>query len=197
MGQYINIVCSLLLIAGSISADDPVKTLIMNKDRELKVALENYRIHPEQSGRESVIRLINSIFDFEYMGKKVLPKAVWDSISIEERAAFVKEFRRMIEESSVSKLSIYQSDSVFYNSTVTENSSAVLTTIVWYKGKSMLLKYKMTKRNDQWKAWDLVMDDLSTIRTYREQFTEILKTKKLSELTFILKKKADELSGSK
>jgi phospholipid transport system substrate-binding protein len=42
----------------------------------------------------------------------------------------------------------------------------------------------------EWQAWDLIIDDLSTMRNYREQFKTILETKTLTELIEILKKKA-------
>ena len=45
---------------------------------------------------------------------------------------------------------------------------------------------------DVWMAWDLVIDDLSTARNYKEQFSTILKTKTFAELLEIVKKKADE-----
>ena len=40
-------------------------------------------------------------------------------------------------------------------------------------------------------AWDLVIDDLSTARNYKEQFGKILETKSIQDLIEILRKKAD------
>ena len=62
----------------------------------------------------------------------------------------------------------------------------------WYKGKEAVLEYKMTLVNGAWKAWDLVIDDLSTARNYREQFSQILQTKSFEELITIVKNKADQ-----
>jgi ABC-type transporter MlaC component len=53
----------------------------------------------------------------------------------------------------------------------------------------------MVKVGNQWKAYDLIIDEMSTIKTYKEQFTEFLKNKKLVELTDLLKKKADSNSN--
>ena len=46
--------------------------------------------------------------------------------------------------------------------------------------------------NGQWKAWDLIIDDLSTARNYKEQFGKILETKTFAELVEIIRKKADQ-----
>jgi phospholipid transport system substrate-binding protein len=63
---------------------------------------------------------------------------------------------------------------------------------VWYKGKESVLEYKMSLVNDSWKAWDLVIDDLSTARNYKEQFSTILKTKSFNDLIQIIREKANE-----
>ena len=60
------------------------------------------------------------------------------------------------------------------------------------KEKEAVLEYKMTLVNGVWKAWDLVIDDLSTARNYREQFSQILQTKSFEELITIVKNKADQ-----
>ena len=63
---------------------------------------------------------------------------------------------------------------------------------LWNQGKESVLEYKMTLVNGKWKAWDLVIDDLSTARNYKEQFSKILKDKSFAELIDIISKKADE-----
>jgi phospholipid transport system substrate-binding protein len=50
----------------------------------------------------------------------------------------------------------------------------------------------MTIVNVKWKVWDLVIDDLSTARNYKEQFSKILKDKSFAELIDVISKKADE-----
>ena len=63
---------------------------------------------------------------------------------------------------------------------------------LWNKGKESVLEYKMSLVDGKWKAWDLVIDDLSTARNYKEQFSQILKNKSFAELIDIISKKADE-----
>ena len=63
---------------------------------------------------------------------------------------------------------------------------------LWNKGKESVLEYKMSLVDGKWKAWDLVIDDLSTARNYKDQFSQILKTKSFAELIDIISKKADE-----
>ena len=67
-----------------------------------------------------------------------------------------------------------------------------MTAHLWNAGKESVLEYKMSLVNGNWKAWDLVIDDLSTARNYKDQFSQILKNKSFAELIDIISKKADE-----
>jgi len=168
---------------------DPV-ALVREKDKELQALLrKNTRSEKET---EKIKFLINDIFDFEALAKKSLPSSTWKALSDAERADFVREFRRMVENSSVKRLEVYRSDSARYEPAVIKNNEAKVTAHVWYKGKESILVYRFDQVNGQWKAWDLVIDDLSTARNYREQFAKILETKTFAELLNIIKSKADE-----
>jgi phospholipid transport system substrate-binding protein len=88
---------------------------------------------------------------------------------------------------------MYRSDSTRYDEPKMKNSTECrLVAHIWYKGKEAVLEYRMNLVNGQWKAWDLIIDDLSTARNYKEQFAKILETKSFTELTDIIRKKADQ-----
>ncbi|MBP5189240.1 MAG: ABC transporter substrate-binding protein, partial [Fibrobacterales bacterium] len=67
-----------------------------------------------------------------------------------------------------------------------------VTVNMWNKGTMSVVVYKMKQENGQWRAWDFVIDDLSTMRNYRDQFAKILKEKDLDGLIETIRKKADE-----
>ena len=185
------IFCAIALACCIAQADEGPKDLIMKKDSELKAGITLYQKSPTPVNRERITVLINGIFDFPTMGRKALPKPVWDGADSAQRGAFVFQFKRMIEASSVKKLEVYQADSTLYDLAQAGDHEATVSAQVWYKGRQTKLQYKMTKENSTWTVWDLVIGDLSTVRNYREQFKTILSGKTLSDLTEILKKKAD------
>jgi phospholipid transport system substrate-binding protein len=195
MNRILKAASLLLLTSGLSYTGENITDLIMNKEKLLQTALKTYRTNPVAANKENVITLINSIFDFQLMGQKVLPKSVWDGSDKTERENFINEFKRMIELSSIKQLEVYQSDSAVYDPPIIDTSKAAQTEHVWIKGRKATLQYKMVKVGNQWKAYDLIIDEMSTIKTYKEQFTEFLKNKKLVELTDLLKKKADSNSN--
>lgn len=185
--NIIKIILSLLLFSAVAFASDP-KDLIKQKDLELKALLSQKNV---DNAKAKV--LINSIFDFEELGRKALSSSVWKSISDEQKASFVMEFRRMVENYSTKKLDMYKSDSTTYDETVMRGEDkAKVITYIWNNSKESVLEYQMLKKDDKWLAYDLVIDDMSTVRNYRDNFKEILVDKDFDELIKIIKEKADE-----
>ena len=99
----------------------------------------------------------------------------------------------MVRSSSAKRLELYRADSTIYEPAKMKGSDeARVVAHTWYKGKEAILEYKMNLVNGSWKAWDLVIDDLSTARNYKEQFSQILQSKSFADLINIIKEKADQ-----
>ncbi|MCQ2090789.1 MAG: ABC transporter substrate-binding protein [Fibrobacter sp.] len=183
----IAIACASLM---AFAADDPV-TAIKKKDVELQTLLKKSSRSAKET--ERVKALLNDSFDFELLAKKSLSKGDWDKQDAASQEKFVAEFQRMVRNSSAKRLELYRADSTIYEPAKMKGTDeARVTAHLWNKGKESVLEYKMSMVNGNWKAWDLVIDDLSTARNYKEQFGQILKTKSFAELIDIISKKADE-----
>ena len=174
----------------AFAADDPVAA-IKKKDAELQTLLKKSSRNAKEM--ERVKSLLNDSFDFALLAKKSLSKGDWDKQDAASQEKFVAEFQRMVRNSSAKRLELYRADSTVYEPAKMKGTDeARVTAHLWYKGKESVLEYKMSLVNGSWKAWDLVIDDLSTARNYKEQFGQILKTKSFAELIDIISKKADE-----
>lgn len=185
---------SLLIFATLAFAapSDPV-VVVQKKDGELRSMLAAQRKAPTAARTDQLKVLINSIFDFEELGRRALPSRVWKEATVAQQKEFVSQFRRMVENRSVKQLDAYASDSSRYAPAKINGEKGEVTTQVWNKGSMAVLVYKMSWTNGSWRAWDLVIDDLSTMRNYRDQFSKILREKSLDELIDIIRQKADEL----
>ena len=174
----------------AFAADDPVNA-VKKKDAELQTLLKKSSRNAKET--ERVKSLLNDSFDFALLAKKSLSKGDWDKQDAASQEKFVAEFQRMVRNSSAKRLELYRADSTSYEPAKMKGSDeARVVAHLWNKGKESVLEYKMSLVNGNWKAWDLVIDDLSTARNYKEQFGQILKTKSFAELIDIISKKADE-----
>lgn len=182
------LVVGLSLVA--FAAEDPVAT-IKKKDGELQTLLKKSNHTAKE--KERVKDLLSDSFDFEMLAKKSLSAKDWDAQDAASQEKFVSEFKRMVRNSSAKRLELYRADSTIYEpAKMKKDNEARVVAHLWNKGKEAVLEYKMTQVNGKWMAWDLVIDDLSTARNYKDQFSQILKTKSFAELIDIISKKADE-----
>ncbi|MCF0216806.1 MAG: ABC transporter substrate-binding protein [Fibrobacteraceae bacterium] len=179
--------CTAALV---FAAEDPV-AVVKKKDVELQTLLKKSS-HSEKE-MERIKTLLNESFDFELLAKKSLSNNDWKAQNAENQEKFVSEFQRMVRNSSAKRLQLYKADSTVYEpAKMKGDKEARVVAHLWNKGKESVLEYKMSLVNGNWKAWDLVIDDLSTARNYKEQFSQILKTKSFQELIDVISKKADE-----
>ncbi|MBR4784423.1 MULTISPECIES: phospholipid-binding protein MlaC [Fibrobacter] len=174
----------------AFAAEDPVNA-VKKKDAELQTLLKKSSRNAKET--ERVKSLLSDSFDFALLAKKSLSKGDWEKQDAASQEKFVAEFQRMVRNSSAKRLELYRADSTVYEPAKMKGSDeARVVAHLWNKGKESVLEYKMSLVNGNWKAWDLVIDDLSTARNYKEQFGQILKTKSFAELIDIISKKADE-----
>lgn len=174
----------------AFAAEDPVTT-IKKKDAELQALLKKQTRNAKET--ERVKSLLNDSFDFGLLAKKSISASDWKAQDAATQEKFTTEFQRMVRNSSAKRLELYRADSTIYEPAKMKGADeARVTAHLWYKGKESVLEYKMSLVNDNWKAWDLVIDDLSTARNYKDQFSQILKTKSFAELIDVISKKADE-----
>lgn len=176
------------LIAAGI---DPVAVL-QKKDSELQSTLRKSTKASGEARAKEIKTLINGIFDFEELGKKALGEVAYKKLTAAEQKKFVAAFKEMIENSSLKQIELYKTDSTRYEAAkiISGGEKASVTAHAYSKGQMSVLVYKLFLKNGEWKAWDLVIDDLSTYLNYKEQFSKILKTKTIAQLTEVLEKKA-------
>jgi phospholipid transport system substrate-binding protein len=179
-------------IAHAAPATDPV-AIVRAKDVELQKLLRSKDVS-KQTAR--VKTLINGIFDFEEMGRRALGTATWNKMTPAQRTRFVSAFKTWVENSSVKKLEAYTSDSTRYEPAEVTGERATVTAHVYSKGSESVVVYKLFTKNNQWKAWDLVIDDLSTAGNYGDQFRDILKKESIDKLIARLESKGKADAGA-
>lgn len=180
----------LVSAAFLFSAENPVN-VIKKKDGELQSLLKKSSLSKNE--KERIKTLLNDSFDFKLLAQKSLASSVWKEQNPTTLDTFVNEFQRMVRNSTAKKLEMYRADSTIYEEAKFKGKDeARVTAHLWYKGKESVLEYRMNLVNGSWKAWDLIIDDLSTARNYKEQFSTILKTKTFNDLIQVIRNKANE-----
>jgi phospholipid transport system substrate-binding protein len=176
---------------------EPVER-IRTQDVELQKLLRDKSVGQHTA---RVKTLINGIFDFEELGRRALGTANWNKMTPAQQARFVKAFKAMVENSSVKRLEAYSSDSTRYAPAEINDERAIVKARVYSKGTVSFVEYKLLlkqgKASAEWRAWDLVIVDLSTAGNYGDQFRKILQKITVATLIARLEKRAKEDADAK
>lgn len=129
-------------------------------------------------------------FDFVRMSRYILGKESWTGASQEERQRFVDEFANLLLRTYASAMSAVSDRAIEYQPVEEDqdaNKAEVKTVVVSADGESLPIDYRlMAGDDDKWKVYDVSIDGISLIRTYRGEYAGILKKSGLIGLTDLL-----------
>jgi len=162
-----------------------LRQLLESRDRQIKALLDAGPLTSER--REQLKDLINGVVDFETMGRLALGP-FWKDLTPAQRQEFVEVFSDIVREQSLSDLDIYRAR-VRYDSVKVRGDSARVVTTVTYKETPTQVVYLFTRRDGQWKAYDIIIDKVSTVEGYAQSFQSVIRKRGFDALMNSLRKK--------
>ena len=184
-----------VIAASPATAGAPTEQLRGAVDRVLKT-LEDPSLKGESKlndRRLAVRKIANEIFDFGEIAKRSLARH-WQPLSEAQRTEFVGLFADLLERSYISKIETYGGEKIQYTSEKVDGDLATVSTrIVTKNGTEVPIDYRMTKRSDRWLVYDVSIEGVSLVSSYRTQFNKIIQTSSYNELVAKLRNKQDEL----
>jgi phospholipid transport system substrate-binding protein len=138
-------------------------------------------------------RVAQGLFDFDEMARLTLAQH-WKARSAPEREEFVVLFTDLLERSYISKIETYGGEKIQYTAEKIDGDLATVSTrIVTKNGTEVPVDYRMKKGADRWLVYDVSIEGVSLVSSYRTQFNKIIQTSSYNELVSKLRTKQDEL----
>jgi phospholipid transport system substrate-binding protein len=148
----------------------------------------------QQAAREAD-SILDRMFDWTAMASAAL-REHWAARTPAERDEFVKLFSDLLERSYVSKIELYGGEKIQYTGdTVDGDLATVRSKIVTRQGTEVPIEYRMLRRGEQWLVYDVVIEGVSLVSSYRTQFNKIIQTSSYKELLNKMKTKQDEFDA--
>lgn len=148
----------------------------------------------EKEERRAVIRaLVADRFDYEEMSRRSLARH-WKEMTSEERTAFVSVFTDLLEAAYIKRIESYTDEEIFYNKEKIrgKGTRAVVRTTVMTKKVDIPIEYKVVRRNNKWLVYDVVVEGVSFVSTYRSQYDSIIRKESFEALLKHMEKKVEE-----
>lgn len=173
-------------------AGEPTNSVKQSVDQVLDVLRDKEMKKPEKTGerRAKIRKLVSERFDFAEMAKRSLAQN-WKKRTPEEQKEFVPLFTDLIENAYITKVEKYQDEKISYTDEKVEGAFAVVKTRVeTSKGIETPIEYKLMKEGNQWMAYDVVIEGVSLVNNYRNQFNSIIRSGSYEDLVKRLKSKS-------
>jgi len=183
MKKLLFTVLSILILSQMVLADDSneVKRLLQSKLDAVISVLQQKELE-QQTKNAQVLEIVTPLFDFSLMAKLSLGKKHWTGLTEEKKEEFTQLFVERLKESYLEKLMLYTDERIDYNEPVWVENKLHMRTKLISKDNNIAMLYKFYKSEQNWLIYDIEIQGVSIIISYRSQFDHTLSSGTIDDL---------------
>ena len=142
---------------------------------------------------EKIVVELNEIMDFKLAAYLSLGKH-WKKISKTQKKEFVETFQQYINNYIVEKIDLYTNQKIdIGDSKIVKKGRAELEIGILSGGETLEVNFKLRKnKKKEWRVYDVDIEGVSLITTFRSQFSGVLKNSSFEELLEKLKNPTEQ-----
>lgn len=175
---------SSMLFAAQESPVPMLESSANNIIDTLKRNQSNLKNNP-QIVNQAITTYLLPHMDVDGMSRSVLGRQVWNKISAQERKDFTNAFSRLVIRTYAVPIAEYSGETVkFMPVRGYEDSRFVQVKSVIFRpnGQKIPLTYSLVSKNSNWKIYDLSVDGVSLLQSYKTQISANLQKSTIREL---------------
>ena len=138
-------------------------------------------------------QIVREMFDFDEISRRALSRH-WQTLQREEQAEFVTLFRDLLERAYLTQVETAANEKILFLGESSEGGGAAIvrSKVVTRQGTEIPLDYWMHLLDGRWRIYDVVVQGVSFIASYRTQFDRVIRAESYGSLRERLQKKAAE-----
>ena len=142
---------------------------------------------------EKIVGELNEIMDFKLAAYLSLGKH-WKKINETQKKKFVETFQQYINNYIVEKIDLYTNQKIdIGDSKIVKKGRAELEIGILSGGETLQVNFKLRKnKKKEWRVYDVDIEGVSLITTFRSQFSGVLKNSSFEELLEKLKNPTEQ-----
>lgn len=206
--QFASFALQAITPTEALAAQPPKSELQHTLDQIVKAVQAFPGDQKKEERRGELRKIIDPRFDFQEMARRSLG-ANWKELTTAQQEEFVSLFSELLAKTYLSRIEVVQpgmvkvlgeemlesapssgdasSDST--PGTSPTSSKAIVRTIVTNKGEEFPIDYKVMLRNDSWRVYDVVIENIGLVANYRSEFAGIIRKEKVDGLMARLREK--------
>lgn len=184
------LIATLIGFTSSALAEMPRAQLQETMERVLALT-QTFRSEKDFTDNKARLKqIILPRFDFAEMARRSLGNR-WSAVAGKE-AEFVAAFMQFAEGFYLNTVGSYRGETINYGRERIEMNFAEVDTEILGQGEPAPITYKLHLVGDEWKVYDVVVDQISLVSNFHSQFGRILRKASVDELMRRLREKGTE-----
>ena len=184
---YSVLILFIIVQPGWTSDENEAQALLKTKLDDAISLLQKKDLE-QQKKYDQLVEIVKPLFEFHLMAKLSLGRKYWPGLSEEKKDEFTDLFIKRLQASYLEKLSLYTDEKVFFKTPVQNKRKVRIPTELISNNNRISMIFKMFKSKNDWKIYDIEIEGVSIISTYRSQFDQILSKGTIDELMKKLEK---------
>ena len=167
---------------------------VLNETEPDRAERDEPRTPGQERARTEIRRIATELFDFDEMARRTLSRH-WAGRTRAEQVEFVRLFTALLEHSYVGKIEAYAGEKIAYVGDVVDGSHALVRSkiVVPRRRTDTALDYRLLLRAGRWKVYDVRIDGVSFVSTYRGEFNRVITSFSYAALVATLRSKRLEV----
>jgi len=149
-----------------------------------------FKDQPRDAKIVKIRSIVNEIFDYTELSKRTLGRE-WAKFNAQQQTEFTKLFSELLEKTYADRLLSYSNEKVVFDkeTMLREGQAEVTSNILTGDGKKIPLDYRLIKKGSTWGVYDVIIEGISLVKNYRDQFRDILAKDSPEEVLKMLRDK--------
>lgn len=186
--------CSGLAFSLPASAQDGAPTAAVKSVVDTILEILRSPDFDLESDRPTIRIEIRRAFDDTAMAQSVL-STNWRQASKEQQDEFKTLLSQTIEGTYIGRLRAYSNETVDYLGEEINENRATVDTVIRSASGDIPLIYKLRKRSDGWFVYDVEIENVSMVSTYRETYRSVVRKDGMDGLLKQMREKIAELEA--
>jgi phospholipid transport system substrate-binding protein len=197
VSKWMGIIAATLWVWGLVApassqAATARETVETQVNKVLKTLAEpGFKDQTKDAKIDKIRSIVNEIFDYTELSKRTLGRE-WAKFNAPQQGEFVKLFSDLLEKTYADRLLSYSDEKVVFEkeSLLREGQAEVTSNVLTADGKKIPLDYRLIQKEGNWRVYDVIIEGISLVKNYRDQFRDILVKDSPEEVLKMLRDKA-------
>ncbi len=178
-------------VAAAVPSDGPTATV---RDALAKATAVSRTDQTRDQQLEGLRALARQLVDTRSMGQRALGSAFNDR-SLEQQEEFLRLFDELIVRAYLQKLLLFRDPKFRFRPEDRRGDVVLVVTDVVMGSNAYEVGYEMRQEQQRWLATDIIVEGISLISSYSDQFVSVLKTRSFDDLLALMRRKVDHFQA--